>query len=497
MAIKKNAASFPSILLKNGKIKEQFYSVIKELILNGQLQTGKKLPSSRTFSEMMSISRNSVLAGLERLTDEGYLIAKQGSGTYVASIIPDEVMHSQPQASYLPASLDKGSPDINPHMQVMRNIWDETQPCSGQNLTFNIGVGCRDLFPHELWGRQLGRTWRQFRHQDGKLNELQGFKPLRQAISKYVCTTRGLHCTEQQILIVNGTQQAMNLAAQVLLQKGDEVWLDEPGYDGALGAFTAMGATLRPVISDNNGMDVAYGIRHWPKAKLIFTSPSHQFPLGGTLSLSRRLALLEWAAENNMWIFEDDYNSEFRYTGQPIQALQGLDKHQRVIYAGTFSKMMFPGFHLGFLVVPEHLVASFNIAKYYADTRTSYLEQTILAAFISEGHYARHVRRVRKACHERQQVMIEAIKLYLPEVVCVEPSDSGIHLVCWLADNLEESVIIEQCRQAGLGAQPLSRYCQTRPAKQAILFGFAAHPPSEIVEGIKKLAQQLAESKRD
>lgn len=491
--MKKKVSSFPGLLLKEGKIKEQFYLTIKELILNGQLKAGSKLPSSRTFSEMMSISRNSVLSGLERLIDEGYLTTKKGSGTYVTSIIPDEVIQIKSIPPHKKNSNENSVPNINPHVKVMKKIWDVTSPYAGNNMKFNIGIGCIDLFPYELWGRLLGRVWRQFRHQDWKLNEPLGFKPLRLAISEYVRTTRGLNCTDEQILIVNGTQQAINLAAQVLLQKGDEVWLDEPGYDGALGAFTSMGAKTRPVISDKNGMDISYAIKHWPHAKMIFTSPSHLFPLGGTLSLSRRVSLLDWAAENNMWIFEDDYNSEFRYTAQPIQALQGLDKHQRVIYAGSFSKMMFPGFHLGFLVIPESLVESFKIAKYYADTRTSFLEQTILATFISEGHYARHVRRVRKACHERQQVMIEAIQLYLPEIIFAEPSDSGIHIVCWLSERIQESFMIDQCRKAGLGAQPLSRYCQTKPANEAILLGFAAHSPLEIVEGIKKLAEILAQ----
>ena len=489
---KKSVVSFPGLLLKKGKIKEQFYVTIKELILNGQLHAGSKLPSSRTFSEMMSISRNSVIAGLDRLIDEGYLISKPGSGTYVTATIPDEVIQFKAPSSDQHIRHENSVPVINPDREAITKIWEKTAPFAGNNRPFNIGIGCVDLFPYELWGRILGRVWRQFRHQNNTLHEPLGFKPLRTAIGEYVRATRGLHCADEQILIVNGTQQAMNLAAHVLLQRGDEVWLDEPGYDGALGAFTSMGATVRPVISDNKGMDISYAIKHWPQAKMVFTSPSHQFPLGGTLSLSRRIALLDWASENKMWIFEDDYNSEFRYTAQPIQALQGLDKNQRVIYAGSFSKMMFPGFHLGFLVIPEPLVESFNIAKYYADTRTPYLEQMILAAFISEGHYARHVRRVRKACHERQRVMIEAIQSYLPEIILAEPFDSGIHIVCWLADGIQESYMIDQCRKAGLGAQPLSRYCQTKPTKQAILFGFAAHTPSEIVDGIKKLAQTMA-----
>lgn len=489
--MKKSDANFPSLLLKSGKIKQQFYDALKEAILNGQLKPGTKLPSSRTLSEMMSISRNSVIAGFERLMDEGYLISKKGSGTYVCPTIPDEMI-AIPVISHLPQNNDDDtSLNISPQMKALFSVWDKTAPYVTQNRMFNIGVGCTDLFPHPLWGRLLGRTWRQFRKQMGQLNDPLGFQPLRLAISDYVRTTRGLNCTPEQIVIVNGTQQAMNLAAQVILQAGDEVWLDEPGYDGALGAFTAIGAKVRPVISDKQGMDVAWGIEHWPQAKMIFTAPSHQFPLGGTLSLSRRMALLDWAAEHGVWIFEDDYNSEFRYTAKPIQALQGLDKQRRVIYAGTFSKMMFPEFRLGFLVVPNNLIESFKLAKHYADTRTSYLEQATLAAFIADGHYARHVRRVRKACYERQQVLIEAIRQYLPNSFRIEPSDSGIHLVCWLSGDLTEKEVIDKCRAAGLGAQPLSRYCQTNYEQQAILLGFAAHPPAELVDGIRKLARLM------
>jgi GntR family transcriptional regulator/MocR family aminotransferase len=350
-------------------------------------------------------------------------------------------------------------------------------------------VGCVDLFPHQLWGRLLRRVWCHSRNLLGKLNDPAGYKPLRQVICDYVSSSRGLNCTENQIIIVNGTQQAINLTAQVLLQKQDEVWLDEPGYDGALGVFTSVGATVRPVLSDEEGMDISYGIQNWPNAKLVFTAPSHQFPLGGTLSLSRRLALLDWVAENGKWILEDDYNSEFRYTARPIQALQGLDKHQRVIYAGTFSKMMFPEFRLGFLVVPTSLIEVFKLVKYYADTRSPHLEQAALALFISEGHYARHVRRIRKACYERKNILTKAIETYLPEKFRIHPSDSGIHIVCWLLGDLKEGQVIKRCREIGLEVQPLSRYSQKPLSKQGILIGYAAHTPIELVENIKKLSK--------
>jgi GntR family transcriptional regulator/MocR family aminotransferase len=238
-------------------------------------------------------------------------------------------------------------------------------------------------------------------------------------------------------------------------------------------------------------MDIAYGAKHHGDAKLVYTAPSHQFPLGTTLSLSRRLALLDWAQQNNAWIFEDDYNSEFRFLSKPIQALQGLDNHQRVIYAGTFSKMMYPGFRLGFLIVPEILSEAFTMMKYYSDSHCGYLEQASLAQFIQEGHYARHVRKIRKICHDRQNAFFNAVNLYLPHLFEVQMTDSGIHTVCWIKAGYDINLILEQCRLLGFGAQPLSRYCINSPKQNAILFGYAAHNEIDIVQNVKLLSEQI------
>lgn len=239
-------------------------------------------------------------------------------------------------------------------------------------------------------------------------------------------------------------------------------------------------------------MDIVYGAKHHETAKLIYTTPSHQFPLGTTLSLPRRLALLDWAQQNNAWVFEDDYNSEFRFLSKPIQALQGLDNHQRVIYAGTFSKMMYPGFRLGFLIVPEILSEAFTMMKYYSDSHCSYLEQAALAQFIQEGHYARHVRKIRKICYDRQNTFINAINHYLPHIFDVQMTDSGIHTVCWVKDGYDINLILNQCRLLGFGAQPLSRYCIQSAHQNAILFGYAAHGENEIISNVKLLSEQLS-----
>lgn len=484
------SSSFPSLILPEGHIKDGLYCALRDAILDGRLSAGTKLPSSRTLAEMMSISRNSVLAALDRLLDEGYLITKPSSGTYVADIIPDQLI--QIQSSQLHAIQQSAQTlNINPHIASLLPDWHKQTLSCQEKKMFHVGVGCIDLFPHQLWGKLLGRAWRQSYYQLGQFHDPRGYLPLRQAICQYVQSTRGLNCNEEQILIVNGTQQAIHLAAYALLQPYDQVCLDEPGYDAALNVFRSFGVTVQPIESDDEGMKIPEIMQHYTASKLVYTAPSHQFPLGGTLSLARRFALLDWAAQQQKWIFEDDYNSEFRYGTPPIQALQGLDQQQRVIYAGTFSKMMFPEFRLGFMVVPEALVDTFSLAKYYTDTRSSYLEQVALAAFIQDGHYARHVRKVRKDCYERQQVLIAAIQYHLSDVLVVQPTDSGIHLVCWLKDHWTEQDFIVQCHKAGLAVQPLSRYCQHNHQKAAVLFGYAAHTPEEIKASIEKLAVQI------
>lgn len=485
------SAYFPHLILPKGvHIKEGLYAVLRDAILEGHLSAGTKLPSSRALAEMMSISRNSVLSAFERLLDEGYLVIQPSSGTYVAKIIPDQLIQIQ-NIKACAIEQQAQTLNINPHIEGLLTDWRQQMSSRQEKKIFHVGVGCVDLFPYQLWGKLLAKAWRQSYHQLGQFHDPRGYLPLRQAICQYVKSTRGLNCHEEQILIVNGTQQAIHLTAYALLQPNDQVCLDEPGYDAAFNIFRSFAANIQPIESDNEGMKVPDMIQYHSVSKLIYTAPSHQFPLGGTLSLARRFALLEWAAQQQKWIFEDDYNSEFRYGTHPIQALQGLDQQQRVIYAGTFSKMMFPEFRLGFMVVPEALVDIFSLAKYYTDTRSSYLEQVALATFIQDGHYARHVRKVRKACYERQQVLITAIQKYLSDVLTVQATDSGIHLVCWLNEPWTEQSFIIQAKQVGLVVQPLSRYCQTPPHKAAVLLGYAAHTPEEIKINIKKLAAQI------
>lgn len=481
---------FQDLLLSGGVIKDQVYDAIRHAILEGRLAAGSKIPSSRALAEMMAISRNSVIAGFERLLDEGYLITRKGAGTFVTESIPDQTIDGHyPLRQSIPAASAVGS--LNPDIAALHPLWSEGHKNNGKNRLFAVGVGCTDLFPHDLWGRLLGRVWRQSRRELGLHTHPCGYQPLRRAINHYIQVTRGVNCDESQIIIVNGTQQALNITARALLPKGCEVWVDDPGYDGARGAFTSTGAIVRPVKVDDQGMDIYDGMQHFPDAKLVYTAPSHQFPLSGTLSLSRRLALLEWAESQQAWIFEDDYNSEFRYAARSLQALQGLDKHHRVIYSGTFSKMMYPEFRLGFLVVPPDLREQFMMTKHFSDLCTGYLEQAVLARFIAEGHYASHVRRVRKACYERKSALAAAIADYFPGKMWVHPSDSGIHMVCWLVNGLTGKEVEMKASQLGMGIQSFKRYCQRPMSREGILLGFANHSPEVLQEGIRRLASVI------
>ncbi|MDA8503079.1 PLP-dependent aminotransferase family protein [Citrobacter sp. Awk 2] len=489
--MKKNSAPlFQELFLEQGVIKEQVYHALRNAIVEGRLPPGTKIPSTRGLSEMMSISRNSVIAGYDRLLDEGYIQTRKGAGTFVTPSLPDRSI-----SGLYPEALQGGElpadGQLNADIVSVRGLWSGDVEGREMNRLFAVGVGCTDLFPHSLWGKLLGRVWRQSRHQLGSHTSPCGFYPLRKAICHYVKTTRGVNCSEDQIIIVNGIQQALNITARALLTKGNDVWLDDPGYKGARGVFMSTGAMVRPVPVDSEGMNVQYGIDHFPHAKLAYVVPSDQYPLSGPLSLSRRLELLEWARINRAWIFEDDYNSEFRYAARSLQALQGLDQHQRVIYSGTFSKMMYPEFRLGFLVVPPGLKEQFIVTKYFSDIGSSYLEQAVLASFIEEGHYASHVRRVRKACYERRTALVNAIQCYLADKMTVQPSDSGVHIVCWLHDGVTGDEVEQKARMLGMGIQSLSHYYHGGISRQGILIGFANHPTEVIVEGIRRLAHAM------
>lgn len=487
-------AIFPILQLSEGPLNEQVYITIRELILNHTLSSGMKLPSSRNLSEMMMVSRNTIIQGIDRLIDEGYLKTKRGAGTFVSQSLPDQAETTRPLIH--PKVKNTSPPNLSQAIQSLQPQWQQYQRRSREQRTFKVGVGCTDLFPQAIWSRILGRVSRHSHRAISTYNDVMGYLPLREALSHYLLTTRGVKSDPSRIMIVNGTQQAINLTALVLLNQGDEVIIDDPGYDGAIGAFLSQNIKIHRLKADQEGMNVNDAEEHFSHAKLIYTTPSHHFPLGDTMSLARRLQLLEWANAGNRYIFEDDYNGEFRYHQRSIQALQGLDQYERVIYSGTFSKMFYPGFRMGYIVIPEALVEAFKIAKNYADACNSYLEQAVLSTFIQEGEYAKHVRRVRRACLERKEALYQALQTHLPGIFTLPISDSGIHSIAWVNNNADYPLLLDAIEALDLGVQALDRYRSAPSDRKALLFGFAAHSPAFIKEKIKMLSEYFYQHRR-
>ncbi|HEU5039468.1 MAG TPA: PLP-dependent aminotransferase family protein, partial [Gemmatimonadales bacterium] len=354
---------------------------------------------------------------------------------------------------------------------------------------FRPGVPALDEFPRALWARLSSRRWR--RAPMLGYGDVSGFAPLREAIAEYVRAARGARCTPDQIVVVNGSQQGVDLAARVLLDPGDVVWMEDPGYGGARIALLAGGAELVPVPVDAEGLIVEQGRQLAPRARMAYVSPSHQFPLGVTMSAGRRLDLLRWAATAGAWVLEDDYDSEFRYDARPLASLQGMDEQGRVIYVGTFSKTLFPALRLGYLIVPDPLVDAFRAARAAADRHSPVVDQAVLADFLTQGHFARHVRRMRRLYAERQDALVEAIRERLGGRLEAPPRAAGMHLMAWLRPGEDDGGVAARAAEAGVETPPLSRYAVRRPARGGLLLGWAGYSPAAIREGVDRLAMAL------
>ncbi|MBV7333369.1 PLP-dependent aminotransferase family protein [Chloroflexi bacterium TSY] len=465
------------------------------MILSKQFLPGMRLPSIRVLVKELSISRNTVLNAFEQLIAEGYLEARHGSGTYVAQILPDEVSLVRTQQA-APSSRKRTRPLLSQRGAQLAAVPQMPMPVvtspEEKPRAFLATMPDVDLFPHAIWERLLAKCWRRASHSILLSYENRaGYLPLREAIAAYLGTARGVQCTAEQVIIIAGSQQGIDLTARILLDPGDGVWLEDPGYLGAYGAFTGAGAQICSLPVDSEGLDVEMGITRYPQARLAFVTPSHQFPLGVTMSLKRRLTLLEWASEADAWILEDDYDSEYRYTGRPLAALQGLDQTDRVLYLGTFSKILFPGLRLGYLVVPQDLVDPIIASLFFATQQPPALEQMVLADFMADGHFARHIRRSRTCYAERQAILVEAAQRKLAGLLDIEGAAAGMHLLGWLPDNILDKEAGAHLAKHQIDTIPLSTYSFDSGQEGALLLGYTALDEQQIREGVKKLAQAL------
>jgi GntR family transcriptional regulator/MocR family aminotransferase len=483
----KIATSFPHVTIALDRssatsLYRQLYDHLRNAILSGRLAPGTRLPSTRELASELNIARNTVLNTFEQLYAESYLERRVGDGTYVSHQLPDDLLRVNNQQS---TQSHRKRANAASFMAV------SVANYSGPPRPFRTGTPAFDAFPYKLWGRLLAQRWSNSAGEMLQYSDSAGYLPLRKAIAAYISTTRGVRCAPEQLIITSGSQHALEIVIRTVLKTGDKVWIEDPGFLGARASFIAANANLVPVPVDNDGLNIASGIERCSEPNLIYVTPSHQYPLGSTLSLSRRFALVKLAARCGAWIIEDDYDSEFRYVGRPLAALQGLDTEQRVIYIGTLSKVLFPSIRIGYIVAPPDLFDALLSARCLGGHQSATLDQAVLADFISQGHFARHIRRMRVLYAERQQALVNAAKRELNGLLEIKPSDAGMHLLGWLPEHVDDQQAFRKATAAGVEVTPLSAYCIEPPKRGALRLGYTGYKSREIWRATRRLAEAL------
>lgn len=465
----------------------QIDQALRSRILSGSVRPGARLPSSRSLAAELGVARTTVLQALEALQAEGYLVAAPRSGVRVAPELPEEGLTPPPLGS----SRSAPPPRLSRAARALAMLGTGAPRLGPAPRAFRPGLPALDLFPTALWSRLVGRAQSRASARLLEGGDPAGHPGLRRAIAEHVVAARGARCSPEQVFVTAGTQQAFEEVLRLVVDPGDPVWLEDPGYLGARRAVLGAAARPVPVPVDDEGLDVEAGIRRAPRARLAILAPSHQYPLGVTLSLSRRMALLRWAAVERAMILEDDYDSEFRHRGRPLTALQGLDDAGRVLYVGTFSKTMFPGLRLGYVVVPPGMVEVFGAARASLPAPASALEQAALATFMDEGHFARHLRRMRGVYRERAGALLEALRTRCAGVLEPRLCDTGMQLCAMLPPGVSDVAVRDRAARLGVEVAPLSEYGMRRRRQGGLVFGFGAVRPAAIRAGVETLQRAL------
>lgn len=475
----------------NVPLYRQIYSAIREAILQRRLRPGVRLPSTRDMADLFDVSRNTVVNAFEQLTAEGYVEARVGSGTYVTNRLPEAFLRAYQSES--PAQPDGNRRTLSRRGRAFARHYHPPSSPPSHSLFLHSRPDV-DAFPFETWARLAAKRYRDLpRRLLGYGDDPAGYRPLRKAIAGYLRTARALRCEPEQVIVVAGSQEGLYLAGQVLLDPGDRVWVEDPGYMGARGALRCAEAELCPIPVDNAGLNVEAGLENGGDARVAYVTPSHQFPLGGAMSLARRSRLLQWAAGRDAWILEDDYDSEFRYDGPPLASLQGLDASGRVIYVGTFSKVLFPALRLGYLVVPTDLVEAFIVARSVVHLSVPIFEQVVLADFMEGGHFTTHVRRMRTHYRDRRDAFVEAVKRELEGCLELGPAGAGLHVTGWLPAGVDDEAVARRAAELDVAVMPLSRLYLAQPPRPGLVMGFGAARPEAIPAGVRRLGQAIAD----
>ncbi|HEV2400070.1 MAG TPA: PLP-dependent aminotransferase family protein [Candidatus Sulfotelmatobacter sp.] len=466
----------------------QIYNAFRSAIVDGRLRPGQRVPSTRILATEIAVSRFPVLNAYAQLLAEGYLEARVGAGTVVSDSLPEQLTTSAPAGAKKP-SPRRGTRHVS--LRCSQLPRREFLPWFAHLGAFRVGQVAMDQFPLQIWSALVARHSRSLNIKSAHYGDLMGHESLRRAIANYLKTSRSVRCEPDQVLIVNGSQQALEITTRVLLNPGDRVWVENPSYHLAREVFTLNGCDLVPVPVDIEGLNVPAGIQRCGKARAAFVTPSHQFPLGVTLSASRRLQLIDWAQHAGAWIIEDDYDSEYRYESLPIASLQGLDPNSRVIYIGTFSKVLFPSLRLGYIVVPPDLIDRFVIMRRTMDLGPPTLYQQVLADFIEEGHFARHLRRMRVYYGGLRRVLFDNVTRLLGDSAEIAGDEAGMHLTLLLRTRHRDRELAHQALAHNLSLWPLSPSYVTG-TRQGLILGFGATTTKEICDGVRALGIMLS-----
>jgi GntR family transcriptional regulator / MocR family aminotransferase len=466
----------------------QLHGEVRRLILDGVVPPGSRLPATRTVAARLGVSRSSVVAVYEQLLAEGYLAGRQGAGTFVSRALPAPPRLPAP---LLPRRI-AGKVAARPSGAALRYAALSPDRAQFEAVPFNTGRCSLDEQTLTIWRRLTAASLRRPDSLWLGYGDPRGSPRLREALAHYLRIARGVQCEPEQILILSGVQQAIDLVLKVLIEPGDAVWIEDPAYPAMQAALQAAQARLVPVPVDAEGLVVSRGVAASPAARAAYVTPSHQSPSGVMLSMARRLELLAWARDARSWIIEDDYDSEFRYAGRPLASLQGIDRGERVIYLGTFSKVIFPGLRLGYAVVPHELLEAMTAARHLTDRQAPALTESVVTAFIEQGHFAAHLRRMRAQYRLARDHLAASVKARLAAFLEVDVPDQGMRLMARLAPGWCDVALAEQAAARGLALRPMSKLYLDAPPVQALLLGFTGYTMPALDAGVDRLAEVFA-----
>src|SRR5580658_5747237 len=471
------------------------YSALRSAILEGRLHPGARLPATRDLATQYRLSRGTIVNSVEQLKSEGYVQARTGSGTYVSNTLPDELLQVRSNANpALPSQQQQQRSRAQKFSAYAKRVHLFPNFAPRPTRAFRPNLPALDLFPTTLWAQVAARRLRKVSTNFLLGCEALGYLPLRQAVADYLSSSRGVNCVAEQVAIVSGAQEALDLVARLFVNPGDRVCMENPGYIGATIVFESLGAKISYVPLDQEGMKLRESTLR--NARLVYVTPGHQFPLGITMSLPRRLQLLESARKSGTLILEDDYDSEFRYSGRPVPALQGLDRCGQVLFMGSFSKVLFPSLRLGYLLLPSDLLDRFSATLSSTRRHAPLMEQAILSDFITAGHFGRHLRRMREIYAERLSVLLHSAKQNLAGLLEISGVEAGLQTVGWLKRGINGESAAAAAAKRNVEVIPLSVYQQGNAAAKGLQLGFAAVDTKEIRRGVQDLAIALEAARK-